>query len=102
MDRMVHTPDGRVLAVRDAGDHAGRPVLVHRGTPMSRRLYRPNMTDGVRQRLRLSSYDRPGYGRSTTPQPGGGVADCAADVRTICAELEIGNLAMWGRSGGGP
>jgi pimeloyl-ACP methyl ester carboxylesterase len=30
------------------------------------------------------------------------VADCAADVRAICAELGIGRLAMWGISGGGP
>ena len=30
------------------------------------------------------------------------MADCAADVRAICAELGIGRLAMWGISGGGP
>jgi pimeloyl-ACP methyl ester carboxylesterase len=51
--------------------------------------------------LRLIGYDRPGYGGST-PQPGRTVADCAADVRAICAELGIDRLAMWGVSGGGP
>jgi pimeloyl-ACP methyl ester carboxylesterase len=101
MDRMVHTADGRVLAVRDAGDPAGKPVLVHPGTPMSRLMYGPNVADAVRQGLRLISYDRPGYGGST-PQPGRTVADCAADVRAICAELQIRKLAMWGISGGGP
>jgi pimeloyl-ACP methyl ester carboxylesterase len=30
------------------------------------------------------------------------VADCASDVRAICAGLGIGRLAMWGISGGGP
>jgi pimeloyl-ACP methyl ester carboxylesterase len=30
------------------------------------------------------------------------VADCAGDVRAICAALGIGRLAMWGISGGGP
>jgi len=30
------------------------------------------------------------------------VADCAGDVRAICAALEIDRLAMWGISGGGP
>jgi pimeloyl-ACP methyl ester carboxylesterase len=30
------------------------------------------------------------------------VADCAGDVRAICAELGIDRLAMWGISGGGP
>lgn len=101
MERTVRTPDGRVLAVEDAGDLAGRPVLVHNGTPMSRRLYGPNVADAAGRGLRLISYDRPGYGGST-PQPGRTVADCAADVRAICVALGIGKLAMWGLSGGGP
>ena len=101
MDRTVRTPDGRVLAVEEAGDPNGRPVLVHGGTPNSRHLYPPATTDAAVRGLRLISYDRPGYGGST-PQPGRTVSDCAADVRAICAELGIGRLAMWGISGGGP
>src|SRR5215472_184311 len=101
MDRIVRTRDGRVLAVREGGDPAGRPVLVHNGTPMSRHMYGPNVADAVEQGLKLISYDRPGYGGST-PQPGRSVADCAADVRSICAALGISKLAMWGLSGGGP
>ena len=101
MERAIRTPDGRTLAVEDYGDPAGRPVLVHMGTPNSRRLYGPNVRDAAARGLRLISYDRPGYGGST-PQPGRTVADCAGDVRAICAELGIGRLAMWGLSGGGP
>jgi len=101
MGRAIRTPDGRTLAVKDYGDPAGRPVLVHMGTPNSRRLYGPNVRDAAARGLRLISYDRPGYGGST-PQPGRTVADCAGDVRAICAELGIGRLAMWGISGGGP
>jgi pimeloyl-ACP methyl ester carboxylesterase len=101
VQRTAHTPDGRVLAVEDWGDPAGRPVLVHLGTPNSRLLYGPNVTDAAERGLRLISYDRPGYGGST-PQPGRTVADCAADVRAICAELGIDRIAMWGISGGGP
>jgi hypothetical protein len=33
MEWFVETPDGRTLAVEDAGDRGGRPVLVHVGTP---------------------------------------------------------------------
>jgi pimeloyl-ACP methyl ester carboxylesterase len=44
---------------------------------------------------------RPGYGGSAA-QPGCSVADCAADVRAICAALGIERLAIWGISGGGP
>jgi pimeloyl-ACP methyl ester carboxylesterase len=101
MQRTARTPDGRTLAIEEAGDPNGRPVLVHTGTPNSRHLYQPNGIDAAVRGLRLISYDRPGYGGST-PQPGRGVADCAADIRAICAELGIGRLAMWGISGGGP
>jgi pimeloyl-ACP methyl ester carboxylesterase len=101
MQRTARTPDGRTLAIEEAGDPNGRPVLVQMGTPNSRHLYQPNGIDAAVRGLRLISYDRPGYGGST-PQPGRSVADCAADVQAICAELGIGRLAMWGISGGGP
>jgi pimeloyl-ACP methyl ester carboxylesterase len=102
MEWFVPAADGRTLAVEDAGDRAGRPVLVHVGTPGGRRLYGPRtLADAERRHLRLISYDRPGYGGST-PQPGRSMADCAGDVRAICAALGIDRLAMWGLSGGGP
>jgi pimeloyl-ACP methyl ester carboxylesterase len=101
MEWLVTTPDGRTLAVEDAGDPDGRPVLVHVGTPNSRHLYGRTVADATARGLRLISYDRPGYGEST-PQPGRTVADAAADARAICAALRLDRLAMWGFSGGGP
>jgi pimeloyl-ACP methyl ester carboxylesterase len=99
---LVETPGGRTLAVEDAGDRGGRPVMVHTGTPGGRRLYGPRtLADAERRQLRLISYDRPGYGGST-PRPGRSMADCVGDVRVICEALGIGRLAMWGVSGGGP
>ena len=90
-----------MLAVEDAGDPDGLPVLVHNGTPSSRHLYPPAVADAAARGLRLIGYDRPGYGGSTA-QPGRTVASCADDVRAICTGLGIGRLAMWGISGGGP
>jgi pimeloyl-ACP methyl ester carboxylesterase len=101
VQRTVRTPDGRTLAIEEAGDPKGRPVLVHGGTPNSRHLYQPHAIDAAFRGLRLISYDRPGYGNST-PQPGRTVGDCAEDVLAICAELGIDRLAIWGDSGGGP
>jgi pimeloyl-ACP methyl ester carboxylesterase len=101
MERTVHTPNGRKLAVEEAGDPTGQPVLVHMGTPNSRRIFGPHGADAAERGLRLISYDRPGYGGSE-PCPGRSIADCAADVRVICAALGIDRLAMWGISGGGP
>jgi pimeloyl-ACP methyl ester carboxylesterase len=101
MERTVRTPDGRTLAVEIGGDPAGRPVLIHEGTPNSRLLYGPHERDAAQRGLRLIGYDRPGYGGSS-PRPGRAVADCADDVRAICAALHVDRLAMWGISGGGP
>jgi pimeloyl-ACP methyl ester carboxylesterase len=101
MQHTVLTPDGRTLAVDEGGDPAGRSVLIHMGTPNSRLLYGPHEQDAAERGMRLICYDRPGYGGSS-PQPGRTVADCANDVRAICAELGIDRLAMWGISGGGP
>jgi pimeloyl-ACP methyl ester carboxylesterase len=101
MERKIQTADGRTLAVEDCGDPDGRPVLVHMGTPNSRHLFGPNVTDAAARGLRLICWDRPGYGGST-PRPGHTVADCAEDARAICEDLRIGPVAMWGISGGGP
>jgi pimeloyl-ACP methyl ester carboxylesterase len=99
-ERTVETPDGRILAVQESGDPEGKPVLVLMGSPNSRHLYGPNVADAAARGLRLISHDRPGYGGST-PQPGRSHAECAADVRTICAALGIDRLGIWGISGGG-
>jgi pimeloyl-ACP methyl ester carboxylesterase len=101
VQRAARTSDGRTLAIEEDGDPNGRPVLVHGGTPNSRHMYPPTAIDAAARGLRLIGYDRPGYGGSA-PRPGRTVADCAADVRAICAELGIERLAMWGISGGGP
>jgi pimeloyl-ACP methyl ester carboxylesterase len=99
--RTIVASDGRTLMIEEGGDPAGSPILVHNGTPNSRHLYRSWLEDATRNRIRLISYDRPGYGGST-PQPGRTVADCAADVRAIAEALGLPRLAVWGASGGGP
>jgi pimeloyl-ACP methyl ester carboxylesterase len=100
-ERRVSVGDGRVLQVLERGQLDGEPVLVHNGTPNSRLMYEPEVRLAERQGIRLISYDRPGYGGSTS-QPGRSVADCAQDVRVIAAGLGIERLAIWGISGGGP
>jgi pimeloyl-ACP methyl ester carboxylesterase len=101
VERTIRMPDGRALAVQASGDPADRAVLVHAGTPDSRYQDGSVVADAARHGLRLISYDRPGYGGSDS-LPGRTVADCAEDVRAICAALGIDRLAMWGWSGGGP
>lgn len=97
----VLTADGRTLCVESGGDPAGRPVLVHNGTPNSRLMMASWLRDAEQRGIHLISYDRPGYGGSTA-HPGRTVADCAQDVRAIAQALGIDRLAVWGFSGGGP
>lgn len=87
------------LYVDQAGD--GFPVLVHSGSPGSRRLYGPAVDQATANGLRLISYDRPGYG-DTPPAPGRAIADGAAATRAIASALGIDRLAVYGFSGGGP
>src|SRR5579871_40927 len=100
-DREVATGDGRTLRVQEGGDLDGQPVLLHGGTPNSRLLYPAHAAVAERVGVRLISYDRPGYGGSTS-RPGRTVADCVDDVRAIAQALELDRLAVAGGSGGGP
>ena len=92
---------GRQLCVEEAGDLSGPLVLVHWGTPNSRRHYGPVVSQASAAGIRLVSYDRPGYGRSS-PQPGRTVADCSADVQAVADALGVRRFVVWGISGGGP
>jgi pimeloyl-ACP methyl ester carboxylesterase len=101
MERVIDTPDGRLLRTEEAGDPKGHPVLVFHGTPGDGRHYAAHVADAKEKGLRLISYDRPGYGGSTA-NPGRSVADAEPDIRAIADAYGIDRLAVWGVSGGGP
>jgi pimeloyl-ACP methyl ester carboxylesterase len=97
----VATPDGRTLAVLEAGAPDGPLVVAHHGTPGAGLLFRTELESAKRLGLRLIAYDRPGYGGST-PHPGRTVADAAGDVAAILDALGAERFATYGTSGGGP
>ena len=100
--RTVSTGDGRVLAYEAVGDPAGAPVFVLHGTPGCRLSGRhPDLSRVSAAGLRLVTYDRPGYGRSSRNR-GRSVVDCVTDVAAIADELGIERFAVSGGSGGGP
>jgi len=100
-DRTISTENGHKIRIIEAGQPNGIPVLVHNGTPGSRLLYHPWVKDAESRGIRLISYDRPGYGGSTS-KPGRTVASAADDVAAIAKELKLSRLSVWGVSGGGP
>ena len=94
-------PDGRTLCVAERGDPDGVPVLSLHGSPGSRLIRYPHAEHLRDAGLRLLTYDRPGYGRST-PCPGRSVADCADDVAALLGALGVDRVGVVGGSGGGP
>jgi pimeloyl-ACP methyl ester carboxylesterase len=100
-ERDVDAPDGRVIRVAELGEPDGAPVVFHHGWPGCRVLP-PSFDEAARERgVRLVSYDRAGYGRSS-PKPGRRIADAAADTATVADALGVARFAVWGTSGGGP
>lgn len=99
--RAIPGEDGGIIRVEESGAPDGKPLLVHPGSPGSRRLFRPDAELAAREfGLRLLSYDRPGYG-GRPHRKGRRVADAVADVRCIARALGIERMGAWGLSGGG-
>lgn len=96
----VSAPDGRKLEVCVWGDPDGAPVFWLHGTPGSRFLRHPD-DSYLDHRLRVVTYDRPGYGLSTR-LPGRRAVDVADDVRAIADALDLDRFGVAGVSGGGP
>jgi pimeloyl-ACP methyl ester carboxylesterase len=93
--------DGRTLHVYDDGDPDGNAVVQHHGTPGSGLTYPPDIERARERGLRLVSYDRAGYGGSTT-KPGRSVVDVVADIEDVLDSLEIERYVSLGGSGGCP
>jgi pimeloyl-ACP methyl ester carboxylesterase len=99
--RNVQVSGGRVLGVWVAPGDYERSMLVMHGMPGSGLLYSGWLEDAAARGIRLISFDRPGYGRSSE-RPGRSIADCAGDVQAIADDLRVERLGVWGWSGGGP
>jgi pimeloyl-ACP methyl ester carboxylesterase len=77
------------------------PLVLHHGTPGAAVSYPPAVAAAARHGLRLVTYARPGYGRSTA-QPGRTVRDAADDVAVVLDALAAERFVTIGWSGGGP
>jgi pimeloyl-ACP methyl ester carboxylesterase len=95
--------DGRTLHVYDTGtgDDARLTVFWHHGTPNIGAPPAPLFATSARLGIRWVSYDRPGYGGSTS-YPGRNVASAATYVTRVADALGIDRFAIMGHSGGGP
>jgi pimeloyl-ACP methyl ester carboxylesterase len=99
--RTAKTRDGRILTYSVSGDRTGWPVFLLHGMPGSRFGPMPRGSVLYRAGVQLICYDRPGYGGSDRHEHRT-VADAAADVEAVAADLKIERFSVIGRSGGGP
>ena len=97
----LRLPDGRTLAYAEHGDAGGAPVLFFHGLPGSRLTRHPDESVAAAAGIRLFTFDRPGYGRSTA-KPGRRIADWASDVEQFARETALERFAIVAWSGGAP
>ena len=93
--------DGRRLAYREVGDHAGCPVIYFHGVPGVREALVGKPQTYLRAGIRLITLDRPGYG-SSSRNASARVVDVALDVAQLAVALGLERYAIVGESGGGP
>ena len=97
--RELHVDRGRRrIRVRDAGDPAGSPVVFFHGLGDSRLDLAAFEDTARRLRVRLVSFDRPGYGRSD-PAPFT-LETVADDAATVGERLGLDRWAAFGQSAG--
>ncbi len=100
-DLPLPAPGDRLLDVQVHGPEDAPLVLVQHGTPGGHDLPRSYRAAADALGLRLASWSRPGYGRSTR-RPGRVVADVADDALAVADGLGAARFATTGGSGGGP
>lgn len=98
-DRNLHYYLADADGVGDSDDRL--VVFWHHGTPNLGTPPAPLFPAAEQLGIRWVSYDRPGYGGSTS-SPGRNIASAAGYVADLADKLGIAKFAVMGHSGGGP
>ena len=84
----------------EGGDPAGRPMIMHPGTPETRVMGRWGHDAAIAATVRLFALNRPGYGGSTSiTEPS--LLGPGRDTAAMAAHLSLDEYAVFGLSGGG-
>jgi pimeloyl-ACP methyl ester carboxylesterase len=87
------------LYYEDHGD--GRPVVLIHGWPLSGASWEKQVSVLLAAGLRVITYDRRGFGKSSQPTTGYDYDTLAADLHKIVTKLNLGDFSLVGFSMGG-
>ncbi|MFL6159981.1 MAG: alpha/beta fold hydrolase [Marmoricola sp.] len=103
MSELIPSGDGREIEILTGGDPDGFPWLFHHGTPGAAVAWDRLDQHAADAGLRLITYSRPGYGRSTPrPWPWPRITDDLSDSVCVLDFLDVDQFVTLGWSGGGP
>ena len=97
MDHAVTLPGGQILAYAEAGNPAGRPVVLIHGYTDSSLTWTP-LLPFLPQDLRWILVDLRGHGASSAPADGYGRLDFALDITRLLDRLDIAVVDLVGHS----
>lgn len=80
---------------------SGQPVVLIHGWPLSHRAWEPQVADIVEAGFRCITYDRRGFGVSSTPWDDYDYSSLASDLNEIITQLKLKDAVIVGFSMGG-
>ncbi len=80
---------------------SGQPVILIHGWPLSRKSWEQQVWKIVEDGYRCISYDRRGFGISSSPWNGYDYSSLAGDLNTLITELDLKDVVLVGFSMGG-
>ncbi|SIR24710.1 alpha/beta fold hydrolase [Maribacter ulvicola] len=80
---------------------SGQPVILIHGWPLSRKSWEQQVWKIVEEGYRCISYDRRGFGTSSSPWDSYDYSALASDLNTLIEELDLKNAVIVGFSMGG-
>jgi len=87
------------LFYQDIG--SGRPVVLIHGWPLNHEMWEYQLNELPKHNIRVITYDRRGFGKSSRPWEGYDYDTFAQDLKLILEELDLTNVTLVGFSMGG-
>lgn len=89
------------LLFDEAGPQGARALVLLHGSPLDRRMWRPQLEELSAEGYRIIAPDLRGHGESPLPEGPWTIEDCASDVLALADRLGLDRFVLGGLSVGG-